>query len=33
MNAPSGMHDDTVIALALAAWGISKPAKAIEFTW
>lgn len=24
MNAPEGMHDDTVIALALAAWGINK---------
>jgi hypothetical protein len=23
MNAPEGMHDDTVIALGLAAWGIS----------
>jgi hypothetical protein len=25
MSAPSGMHDDCVIALALAAWGISQP--------
>lgn len=24
MNAPEGMHDDTVIALALAAWGLRK---------
>jgi hypothetical protein len=25
MNAPEGMHDDCVIALALAAWGLSRP--------
>jgi hypothetical protein len=25
MNAPQGMHDDCVIALALAAWGLAKP--------
>jgi hypothetical protein len=25
MNAPSGQHDDCVIALALAAWGLAKP--------
>lgn len=25
MNAPAGMHDDCVIALALAAWGIHTP--------
>jgi hypothetical protein len=25
MNAPEGMHDDCVIALALAAWGASRP--------
>jgi hypothetical protein len=25
MNAPAGMHDDCVIALALANWGISQP--------
>jgi phage FluMu gp28-like protein len=25
MNAPPGMHDDTCIALALAAWGIRRP--------
>jgi hypothetical protein len=24
MNAPEGMHDDAVIALALAAWGLAK---------
>jgi hypothetical protein len=24
MNAPSGMHDDCVIALALAAWGLAR---------
>ena len=24
MNAPEGMHDDTVIALALAAWGMAR---------
>jgi hypothetical protein len=24
MNAPAGMHDDTVIALALAVWGVSR---------
>jgi hypothetical protein len=29
-NAPAGMHDDTVIALALAAWGIAGVASA---TW
>jgi hypothetical protein len=25
MNAPAGMHDDTVIALALAYWGVARP--------
>jgi hypothetical protein len=24
MNAPAGMHDDCVIALALAAWGSTR---------
>jgi hypothetical protein len=27
MNAPEGMHDDCVIALALAAWGLSLPSR------
>jgi len=27
MNAPEGMHDDCVIALALAAWGIQRTEK------
>lgn len=30
MNAPEGMHDDTVIALALALWGTTKK-RQIEF--
>lgn len=30
MNAPEGMHDDTVIALALAYWGINKR-RTLEF--
>jgi hypothetical protein len=25
MNAPQGMHDDCVIALGLAVWGLTKP--------
>lgn len=25
MNAPAGMHDDTVVACALGVWGVSKP--------
>jgi hypothetical protein len=29
MNAPAGQHDDCVIALALAAWGI-RPSAAVE---
>lgn len=28
MNAPAGMHDDCVIALALACWGMSRGTKA-----
>jgi len=31
MNAPPGYHDDCVIALALAVWGLSKP-RSFSFT-
>ena len=29
MNAPEGMHDDCVIGLALAAWGLSRPRQGV----
>ena len=31
MQAPEGLHDDTVIALALAAWGLRDASRKVGF--